>query len=72
MPKFDVEVSKDYHQMGTISVEAKTKAEAIDKVDKMMADNKKPLQTCDPRIDWDGIEYVDFSFTTTGNVEKTE
>jgi hypothetical protein len=67
MPQFKVEVSKDYHQMGSIVVGAKTESAAIAKVDKMMAN--LPLQTDDPSIQWDDMEYVDFSFNTTGEAE---
>ena len=75
----EIQVQKEYHHRikgidkvltGTIEIPCGSYAEGASKVSAMMDDVDTPLQTIDPRIEWDedfsegdGWDYVDFSFT---------
>jgi len=66
---FVVEVRQEFIQIGSIEIEATCPRAAIERVQRMMNDQKNPLQTCDPRIQWRPAVYVDFSFDTTNEVD---
>jgi hypothetical protein len=65
MAKFKVSVEKVCRQTGAIEVDAADAAQAIGAVQIMISKGK--LQTTE--IEWDDPEYVDDSFTTTGDVD---
>ncbi len=68
MPSFEVTVEKQQTVSGLITVEAKDADAALAAVNRMMNDQKNPLQTSDSRIEWDEPDYVEGSFQTTGDV----
>jgi len=63
--KYRVSIEKTCRFTGSIEVEAADAAQAIGAVQLMISKGK--LQTTE--IEWDDGEYVDESFTTTGDVD---
>lgn len=77
MPKFIVELKKNYRKEGRIVVNIDNpdanENDALDLVQDMIDNIKEPLETEDPRIQWDDdLDYEDFSFDTTGIVDREE
>ena len=64
MAAFRVFVEKEYVVRGHIEVQAGSRHEALQVIEKQM--DERRLQTVDARIQWGEPEYIDFSFQTTG------
>jgi hypothetical protein len=69
MTTFRVFVEKEYVVRGYIELEASGREGPLRTIEEQMRERR--LQSCDPRIQWEEPEYVDFSFQATGEVEPT-
>ena len=66
---YAVTLEKTFYQSGVIEIFAESADEAQEKADQLI---REGLQTRDERIHWDDPVYIDFSFSTTGDIEEVE
>lgn len=67
--EYQVQLEKMQVVYGTVAVNAKSKDDAVNKVQGMVKD--RALHATHEDISWGEPQYVDFSFQTTGEAEET-